>query len=36
MNDLSIPVTDIAADVARIGAVLGAAGLGLEIGRAHV
>ncbi len=32
MNDLSIPVTDIAADVARNGAVLGAAGLGLEGG----
>lgn len=32
MNDVTIPVTDIAADTARIGAVLGAAGIGLEGG----
>lgn len=32
MNDLSIPVTDVVGDVARIGAVLGAAGVGLEGG----
>ena len=32
MNDLSIPVTDVVTDIARIGAVLGAAGVGLEGG----
>lgn len=32
MNDLSIPVDDVAVDIARIGAVLGAAGIGLEGG----
>lgn len=32
MNDLSIPVTDIAVDTARIGAALGAVGIGLEGG----
>lgn len=32
MNDISIPVNDVAVDVARIGAVLGAAGVGLEGG----
>ncbi|WP_300265550.1 hypothetical protein [Microbacterium sp.] len=32
MNDLSIPVRDVAVDIARIGAVLGAAGVGLEGG----
>ncbi len=32
MNDLSIPVSDVVADIARIGAVLGAAGVGLEGG----
>lgn len=32
MNDVMIPVVDIAADVARIGAVLGSAGVGLEGG----
>lgn len=32
MNDLSIPVTDVASDIARIGTVLGAAGVGLEGG----
>jgi hypothetical protein len=32
MNDISIPVHDIASDVARIGGVLGSAGVGLEGG----
>jgi len=32
VNDLSIPVSDVVVDVARIGAVLGAAGVGLEGG----
>ncbi|MDF2509521.1 MAG: hypothetical protein K0Q52_3380 [Microbacterium sp.] len=32
MNDISIPIDDIASDVARIGTVLGAAGIGLEGG----
>ncbi|MDT0156215.1 hypothetical protein Q9R19_01110 [Microbacterium sp. ARD32] len=32
MNDLTIPITEVAADIARIGAVLGAAGIGLEGG----
>lgn len=32
MNDLSIPVTDVVVDIGRIGAVLGAAGVGLEGG----
>lgn len=32
MNDISIPVDDIALDVARIGNALGAAGVGLEGG----
>lgn len=32
MNDINIPVHDIAADVARIGSVLGSAGVGLEGG----
>ncbi|MCT1479110.1 hypothetical protein [Microbacterium sp. p3-SID336] len=32
MNDLAIPVEDVAGDVSRIGAVLGAAGVGLEGG----
>ena len=32
MNDISIPVQDIASDVAQIGRVLGAAGVGLEGG----
>ena len=32
MNDISIPVHDIASDVARIGSVLGASGVGLEGG----
>ena len=32
MNDLSIPVDDVAGDVSRIGAVLGIAGVGLEGG----
>lgn len=32
MNDLSIPVNDVVVDLARIGAVLGAAGIGLEGG----
>ncbi|QEW01928.1 amino acid-binding protein [Microbacterium lushaniae] len=32
MNDLAIAVTDVATEVARIGAVLGAAGIGLEGG----
>jgi hypothetical protein len=34
VNDLTIPVNDVGADVARIGAVLGAAGVGLEGGGA--
>lgn len=32
MNDLAITVSDVAGDVSRIGAVLGAAGVGLEGG----
>ncbi|MBD8024364.1 amino acid-binding protein [Microbacterium gallinarum] len=32
MNDISIPVRDIASDVARIGRVLGSADVGLEGG----
>lgn len=32
MNDISIPVGDVAAEVARIGRVLGEAGVGLEGG----
>lgn len=32
MNDLAIPVADAAADIARIGTALGAAGVGLEGG----
>lgn len=32
MNDLSIPVTDVVVDTGRIGAVLGAVGIGLEGG----
>jgi len=32
VNDLSIPVDDVAGDVSRIGAVLGIAGVGLEGG----
>lgn len=40
MKDLSIPVDDVAGDASRIGAVLGAAGVGLEgrgvwAGQAH-
>lgn len=34
MNDLQIPVADVASAVARIGATLGAAGIGLEGGGA--
>jgi len=32
VNDLAIPVTDVAAEVGHIGRVLGAAGIGLEGG----
>lgn len=32
MNDLSVPVTDVVVDTARIGAALGAVGIGLEGG----
>lgn len=34
MNDIAVPVTDLAADLARIGRALGEAGVGLEGGGA--